>query len=117
MKKVQDWLKRNKEELLFGWGMIGTAISIVLILFVSMVIAMSNDLVGRVEKEVAEKETMEKALEDKTKEAAYYYTMYDSLIQSYEDVIPKGQYIQDVEYLESVILKLRETCGAECDGI
>lgn len=117
MKKVQDWLKRNKEELLFGWGMVGTAVSIVLILFVSIVMAMSNDLVDRVEKEVSEKETIETALEDKTREAAYYYSMYDSLIQSYEDVIPKGQYIQDVEYLESVILQLREACGSKCDGI
>ena len=36
------------------------------------------------------------------------------LKQTYEDVIPKQQYIDDIEYLESVILELRTQCEQEC---
>lgn len=117
MRKVQDWLKRNKDELLFGWGVLGTMVSIVLGLFIGLQVVIANDLVGRVEKEVEEKETLEWQLEAAQYDAAYYYSMYDSLIQSYEEVIPKGQYIQDVEYLESVIRQLRDKCGKDCEGI
>ena len=110
MKKVLKWLEERKDELLFG----GIAILVVLLaLSIAgnvIFIGISNDLVGRVEKEVREKEVLQQ-------ERNYYYGLYDSVIQSYEDAIPKQQYIDDIEYLESVILQLRQTCGKDCEGI
>ena len=110
MKKVLKWLKERKDELLLGGitllvGLLGISI-VYNVIFTDI----SNDLVDRVVKEVSEKRVL-------LQERNYYYGLYDSVIQSYEDVIPKGQYIQDVEYLESVILQLRQACGEECEGI
>ena len=42
----------------------------------------------------------------------------DSILQTYEDTVPKQQYIDDIEYLESVILELRtqyEQESSKCD--
>lgn len=110
MKKLKNWLERNKDELLFGG--ITLLVSLLLLSIAGNVIfiGISNDLVDRVEKEVNEKEVLQQ-------ERNYYYGLYDSVIQSYEDAIPKQQYIDDIEYLESVILQLRQTCGKDCEGI
>lgn len=110
MKKVLKWLKENKEEIVEAIAIGLFLLVLGLMLFIAILVAMTDDLVDRVEKEVREKQVLQQ-------ERNYYYGLYDSIIQSYEDVIPKGQYIQDVEYLESVILQLRQACGEECEGI
>ena len=110
MKKVLKWLKERKDELLFGGITLLVGLLGISIVYNVIFTAISNDLVDRVEKEVSEKRVL-------LQERNNYYGLYDSVIQSYEDVIPKGQYIQDVEYLESVILQLRQACGEECEGI
>lgn len=110
MKKVKNWFVKNKDELLVAWGTMGTLISLLLILVTITMMAISEDLVEVVNtrnKEIAEKEA---EIETLTYERNYYYYLTDELEQTYEDVIPKGQYIQDIEYLESVILELREQC-------
>lgn len=110
MKKVLKWLKEGKDELLFGGITLLAGLLALSIVYNVIFIGISDDLVDRVEKEVKEKQVLQQ-------ERNYYYGLYDSIIQSYEDVIPKGQYIQEVEYLESVILQLRQACGEECEGI
>lgn len=110
MKKVLKWLERNRDEIMYGIIALLTALLIMAICFSILFMGISNDLVGRVEKEVKEKEVLKQ-------ERNYYYGLYDSVIQSYEDAIPKQQYIDDIEYLESVILRLRQTCGKDCEGI
>ena len=110
MKKVLKWLKENKEEIVEAIAIGLFLLVLGLMLFIVILVAMTDDLVDRVEKEVREKQVLQQ-------ERNYYYGLYDSVIQSYEDVIPKGQYIQEVEYLESVILQLRQACGEECEGI
>lgn len=110
MKKVLKWLKEGKDELLYGSIALLAGLLALSIVYNVIFAAISNDLVDRVEKEVSEKEVLQQ-------ERNYYYGLYDSVIQSYEDVIPKQQYIDDIEYLESVILQLRQACGEECEGI
>ena len=110
MEKLKNWLKRNRDDLLFGGIAVLVALLALSIAGNIIFIGISNDLVNRVEKEVNEKEVLQQ-------ERNYYYGLYDSVIQSYEDAIPKQQYIDDIEYLESVILQLRQTCGKNCEGI
>lgn len=110
MKKVLKWLERNRDELLFGGIAVLVALLALSIAGNIIFIGISNDLVDRVNKEVNEKEVLQQ-------DRNYYYGLYDSVIQSYEDAIPKQQYIDDIEYLESIILQLRQTCGKGCEGI
>lgn len=110
MKKVLKWLKEGKDELLYGGITLLAGLLALSIVYNAIFTTISNDLVDRVEKEVSEKEVLQQ-------ERNYYYGLYDSVIQSYEDAIPKQQYIDDIEYLESVILQLRQACGEECEGI
>lgn len=110
MKKLKNWLERNKDELLFGGITVLVSLLALSIAGNIIFIGISNDLVDRVQKEVNEKEVLKQ-------ERNYYYGLYDSVIQSYEDAIPKQQYIDDIEYLESIILQLRQTCGKDCEGI
>ena len=110
MKELKNWLERNRDELLFGGITLLVSLLALSIAGNVIFIGISNDLVDRVEKEVKEKELLKQ-------ERNYYYGLYDSVIQSYEDAIPKQQYIDDIEYLESVILQLRQICGKDCEGI
>lgn len=110
MKKVLKWLERNRDELLFEGIAVLVALLALSIAGNIIFIGISNDLVDRVNKEVNEKEVLQQ-------DRNYYYGLYDSVIQSYEDAIPKQQYIDDIEYLESIILQLRQTCGKDCEGI
>lgn len=110
MKKVLKWLEERKDELLYGGIALLVSLLALSIVYNVIFTAISNDLVDRVEKEVNTNKMLQQ-------ERNYYYGLYDSVIQSYEDVIPKQQYIDDIEYLESVILQLRQACGEECEGI
>lgn len=110
MKKVLKWLEERKDEIMYGVIALLIALLIMAICFSILFISISNDLVDRVEKEVNTNKMLRQ-------ERNYYYGLYDSVIQSYEDAIPKQQYIDDIEYLESVILQLRQACGEECEGI
>ena len=110
MKKLKNWLERNRDELLFGGITLLASLLAISIVYNIIFTVISNDLVNRVEKEVNEKQILQQ-------ERNYYYGLYDSVIQSYEDAIPKQQYIDDIEYLESIILQLRQTCGKDCEGI
>lgn len=110
MKKLKNWLEERKDELLYGGIALLVGLLALSIAYNVIFTAISNDLVNRIEKEVNEKQVLQQ-------ERNYYYGLYDSVVQSYEDAIPKQQYIDDIEYLESVILQLRQTCGKNCEGI
>ncbi|MGM9543510.1 MAG: hypothetical protein ACI3T9_00855 [Romboutsia timonensis] len=103
MKKVQNWLKENKNELMFGGFILVFLLLIFSIIFNVILIAVSDDLVGVVE-------TKEAEIQELTQERNYYYYLYDDIMQTYEETVPKQQYIDDIEYLESVILELRYQC-------
>ena len=97
MTKVKDWFVRNKFEIVLGSLGLFIIVSLLSILFNVMLVQTKNN-----------------EIEELTYERNYYYGMYDSIQQTYEEVVPKQQYIQDVEYLESVILELRTLCEGEC---
>lgn len=110
MKKVLKWLEERKDEIMYGVIALLIALLIMAICFSILFIGISDDLVKEVQIRNGE-------IEQLKYERNYYYGLYDSVIQSYEDAIPKQQYIDDIEYLESVILQLRQACGEECEGI
>lgn len=106
-KKVLDWLKRNKDDLLLAWGTLATGLAAVFFTMCLVFMAISDDLVGRIEMEVTEKNELKVSNEYLKKNRDYYMYLVDDLQQTYEDVVPKQQYIDDIEYLESVIRELR----------
>lgn len=106
-RKVLDWLKRNKDELLVGWGILATGLVAMFFTISIVFIAISDDLVKRIEMEVTEKEELLISNDYLKKNRDYYMYLADELQQTYEDVVPKQQYIDDIEYLESVIRELR----------
>lgn len=101
MKKVLNWLEENKNELMFGWSLLVTGIAVLGIFCSLLFMTIADDLAEVVEIKEAEKYQLEQ-------ERNYYYYLYNDVIQTYEDSIPKQQYIDDIEYLESVILELRD---------
>jgi hypothetical protein len=100
---MKKWLKDHKEDLLVVWGSIGTVCAIILLVYSIAVSAMASDLVNVVN-------SKDKEIEKLTKERNHYFYLSDDLAQTYEDVVPKAQYVQDIEYLELVILELRDKC-------
>ena len=60
MKKLKNWLERNRDGLLFGGIAILAALLALSIAGNIIFIGISNDLVDRVNKEVKEKEAKEK---------------------------------------------------------
>jgi len=107
MAKVKDWFVRNKFEIVLGSFILAVMLLLLASLFIAMLVPMTEDLTNVVQ-------TKNNEIEELTYERNYYYGMYDSIQQTYEEVVPKQQYIQDVEYLESVILELRTLCEGEC---
>lgn len=103
MKKVRAWFEENKMELILAWASLTTIACILLGVLVLLTTGMTNELTT-----IANNQ--KKEIANLTHERNYYYYISDELKQTYEDVVPKGQYIQDIEYLESVILELRTQC-------
>lgn len=112
--RVKDWCIEYKEDIKTGYMMVVTALMIFIGLFTWILIAMCNDLVGVVETKNNEIEGYKEEIEYLTIERNKAESARDSIIQTYEDSIPKQQYIDDIEYLESVILELRTQCEKEC---
>lgn len=112
--RVKDWCIEYKEDIKTGYMMLITAVMIFIGLFTWVLIAMCNDLVGVVETRNNEIEGYKEEIEYLTIERNKAESARDSIIQTYEDSIPKQQYIDDIEYLESVILELRTQYEKEC---
>lgn len=82
---MKEWYERNKNNLLFAWGVLGTAVSIIVIIFAMLMTEISIDLSNKVD-----------TLENQIAEP--------------KNTIPLKQYIEDVDRLESIIRDLRVQC-------
>ena len=112
--RVKDWCIEYKEDIKTCYMMLVTVIVVIIGLFTWALIAMCNDLVGVVETRNNEIEGYQEEINYLIIERNKAEAAKDSIIQTYEDSIPKQQYLDDIEYLESVILELRTQCEKEC---
>ena len=113
-KKIKNWIISNKLEILEVYSMTITALLVVVVLRAIIFTAISNDLVGVVDSKNTEIMEKNGTIEELTRQKLIAEMKLDDVMQQYEDVIPKQQYIDDIEYLESVILELRTQCEQEC---
>lgn len=115
-KGIGDWFTKYKEEILSVYAMTITMAIIMIGIFVVTLVAMTNDLVETVETKNSEIEEYKEQIKYLTIEKNKAEAAKDSIIQTYEDSIPKQQYLDDIEYLESVILELRGEFERECNS-
>ena len=110
MQRVKEWFIRNKETLLFIWTGLATGVAIIFGIILLVLGGMSEDLVGQVndQKKTLKENTI--AMERLKNEKNYAIDLYNALREEYSSAVPLQVYIQDVEYLESVILELRYQC-------
>jgi len=112
--RVKDWCIKYKEDIKTGYMMLVTGAIIIICIFTWALIAMCNDLVGVVETKDNEIEGYKEEIKYLTIEKNMAEAAKDSIIQTYEDSVPKQQYLDDIEYLESVIYELRTQGEKEC---
>lgn len=115
-KGIGDWFTKYKDEILSVYAMAITMAIIMIGIFVVTLVAMTNDLVATVQTKDAEIEGYKEQIKYLTIEKNKAEAAKDSIIQTYEDSIPKQQYLDDIEYLESVILELRGEFERECNS-
>lgn len=109
-KKIKNWIMSNKLEILEVYSTTITALLVLFVLWSILFTAISNDLVEVVSSKNAEIEQKKVVIEELNKQKNIAEMKVDDVMQLYEDAIPKQQYIDDIEYLESVILELRNQC-------
>lgn len=112
--RVKDWCIEYKDDIKTCYMFAVTVIVVIIGIFTCAVVAMCNDLVRVVETRNNEIEGYKEEIKYLTIEKNKAEAAKDSIIQTYEDSIPKQQYLDDIEYLESVILELRTQCEKEC---
>ena len=112
--RVKDWCIEYKEDIKTCYMMLVTMVIVIISIFTCAVVAMCNDLVRVVETRNNEIEGYKEEINYLIIERNKAEAARDSIIQTYEDSIPKQQYLDDIEYLESVILELRTQCEKEC---
>lgn len=112
--RVKDWCIKYKEDIKTCYMLAITVIVVIIGIFTCALVAMCNDLVGVVETRNNEIEGYQEEINYLIIERNKAEAARDSIIQTYEDSIPKQQYLDDIEYLESVIYELRTQCEKEC---
>lgn len=112
--RVKDWCIEYKEDIKTYYIFAVTVIVVIIGIFTCALVAMCNDLVGVVETRNNEIEGYQEEINYLIIERNKAEAARDSIIQTYEDSIPKQQYIDDIEYLESVIYELRTQYEKEC---
>ena len=112
--RVKDWCIKYKKEIKTCYIILVTVIAIFISLFTCILITMCNDLVDVIETKNNEIERYKEEIEYLTIKRNEAESERESIIQAYEDSIPKQQYINDIEYLESVILELKTQYKKEC---
>ena len=112
--RVKDWCIEYKKDIKICYIFVVTVIAIFICLFTCILITMCNDLVGVVETRNNEIEGYQEEINYLIIERNKAEATRDSIIQTYEDSIPKQQYLDDIEYLESVIYELRTQYEKEC---
>lgn len=118
---MKKWLKENKMELLIGLSIISTVIALFVILYSVILSNVLDEALIIMEDQKVQIEALHDEVYFVTNEMEYYYVSYNEMINEYErvleeysDVVPKEQYLQEIEFLESVILELRYQCELEC---
>lgn len=112
--RVKDWCIEYKKEIKTCYIILVTVIVIFICLFTCILITMCNDLVDVIETKNNEIEGYQEEINHLIIERNKAESERESIIQTYEDSIPKQQYIDDIEYLESVILELKTQYKKEC---
>lgn len=108
INKIISYIKTNdfKQDLLYASFAITLFIAIFSTLFLIILNDINKDQAELNLQLISERDSLQEQLR-------VCSSKYDSIIQSYEEVVPKQQYIDDIEYLESVILQLREQIQAQ----
>lgn len=112
--RVKDWCIEYKKEIKTCYMFAITIIVIIISIFTYALLAICNDLVGVIETRDNEIEGYQEEINHLIIERNKAESERESIIQAYEDSIPKQQYIDDIEYLESVILELKTQYKKEC---
>ena len=112
--RVKDWCIEYKDDIKTCYMFAITIIVIIIGIFTCILITMCNDLVDVIETNNNEIKRYKEEIEYLTIKRNEAEAARDSIIQAYEDSIPKQQYINDIEYLESVILELKTQYKKEC---
>lgn len=112
--RVKDWYIEYKEDIKTCYMFAVTVIVVIIGIFTCALVAICNDLVGVVETRNNEIEGYQEEINYLIIERNKAEAARDSIIQTYEDSIPKQQYLDDIEYLESVIYELRTQYEKEC---
>lgn len=109
-KKIKRFIVKYRDEILYGLLVVFIGISVMLGIFTTALVAISNDLVGVIDTKEAEIEKLKTEVKDANVKVNLANAKVDEIQQTYEDVVPKQQYLDDIEYLESVIYELRGQC-------
>ena len=112
--RVKDSCIEYKKDIKTCYMFAVTVIAIFICLFTCILITMCNDLVDVIETKNNEIKRYKEEIEYFTIKRNEAEAARDSIIQGYEDSIPKQQYLDDIEYLESVIYELRTQYEKEC---
>lgn len=111
---VKDWCIEYKKEIKTCYMFAITIIVIIIGIFTYALLAICNDLVEVIETRNNEIEGYQEEINHLIIERNKAEAARDSIIQGYEDSIPKQQYLDDIKYLESVIYELRTQYEKEC---
>lgn len=100
LNKIKDIVIEYKSELKLGALTLIIGMFVISCLFNWVLVVMTDDLVGRVREQELEINELKESV--RLRDIAI-----DDLNQMYEDVVPFEQYLDEIEYLESVIRELR----------
>ena len=112
--RVKDWCIEYKEDIKTCYTFVITIIVVIITIITCILVAICNDLVDVIETKNNEIERYKEEIKYLTIKRNEAESERESIIQTYEDSIPKQQYINDIEYLESVILELKTQYKKEC---
>ena len=112
--RVKDWCIEYKKEIKTCYMFAITVIVVIIGILTCVLVAICNDLVEVVETRNNEIEGYQEEINHLIIERNKAEASRDSIIQGYEDSIPKQQYLDDIKYLESVIYELRTQYEKEC---
>ena len=112
--RVKDWCIEYKKDIKTCYMFAITIIVIIIGIFTCVLVVICNDLVEVVETRNNEIEGYQEEINHLIIERNKAEAARDNIIQGYEDSIPKEQYLDDIEYLESVIYELKTQYEKEC---
>ena len=109
-KKIKTWISLHELDILEIYSIIITVVLVFCALWAILFTSISNDLDEVVDSRNTEIKEKNAEIENLTKQKKIAEMKFDEIIQQYEDVIPKQQYVDDIEFLESTIRELRTQC-------